>query len=102
MTIKAKLLLIAGIIALSLLLSVFSMNWSISTLNNLAATQSINNQLLSDMLMLRRNEKDFLLRNDLKYLNKFEKNWLFSALMREILSKIEHALLIRHGGLPDF
>ncbi len=57
MTIKAKLLLIAEIIALSLLLSVFSM----TTLNNLAATQSINNQLLSDMLMLRRNEKDYAL-----------------------------------------
>ncbi len=27
---------------------------------------------------------------------------LFSALMSEILSKIEHALLIRNGGLPDF
>ncbi len=30
------------------------------------------------------------------------KIWLFSALMSEILSKIEHALLIRNGGLPDF
>jgi methyl-accepting chemotaxis protein len=31
-------------------------------------------QLLSDMLMLRRNEKDFMLREDLKYIDKFEKN----------------------------
>lgn len=31
-------------------------------------------QLLKDMLMLRRNEKDFMLRSDLKYLDKFEKN----------------------------
>jgi methyl-accepting chemotaxis protein len=31
-------------------------------------------QLLSDMLMLRRNEKDFMLREDLKYIEKFEKN----------------------------
>ncbi|MCG8429088.1 MAG: methyl-accepting chemotaxis protein [Chromatiales bacterium] len=30
--------------------------------------------LLSDMLMLRRNEKDFMLRDDLKYLDKFDKN----------------------------
>jgi methyl-accepting chemotaxis protein len=31
-------------------------------------------QLLSDMLMLRRNEKDFMLRDDLKYLAKFDNN----------------------------
>lgn len=30
--------------------------------------------LLSDMLMLRRNEKDFMLRSDLKYLDKYNKN----------------------------
>ncbi len=30
--------------------------------------------LLSDMLMLRRNEKDFMLRDNLKYLGKFDKN----------------------------
>ncbi len=34
--------------------------------------------------------------------NTSTKVWLFSALMSEILSKIEHALLIRNGGLPDF
>ncbi|MCU7819187.1 MAG: hypothetical protein KZQ57_10060 [gamma proteobacterium symbiont of Lucinoma myriamae] len=28
--------------------------------------------------------------------------WLFSALMSEVLSKIEHTLLIRNGGLSDF
>ncbi|GAB6040438.1 methyl-accepting chemotaxis protein [Endothiovibrio diazotrophicus] len=33
------------------------------------------NRLMRDMLMLRRNEKDFLARLDLKYLEKFEKNF---------------------------
>ncbi len=32
-------------------------------------------QLLADMLMLRRNEKDFMLRRDEKYIAKFEKNY---------------------------
>ncbi len=37
---------------------------------------SVNNyELLSGMLMLRRNEKDFMLRDDLKYINEFEKNY---------------------------
>ncbi len=31
-----------------------------------------------------------------------KQSWFFSALMSEILSKIEHALLIRNGGLADF
>jgi len=31
-------------------------------------------KLMSDMLMLRRNEKDFMLRSDLKYLDKYNKN----------------------------
>jgi methyl-accepting chemotaxis protein len=35
-----------------------------------------NYELLTDMLTLRRNEKDFMLRWDLKYLDKFEKNYL--------------------------
>ena len=33
-----------------------------------------NYRLMSDMLMLRRNEKDFMLRSDLKYLDKFNRN----------------------------
>lgn len=39
-------------------------------------------QLLSDMLMLRRNEKDFMLRSDQKYVEKYNKN----------LAKFEHTL----------
>ena len=74
MTIRFKLLLIAGGIAVAMLLSIASMRWSVSTLNSLTDTQAINHQLLSDMLTLRRNEKDFLLRSDIKYLDKFNKN----------------------------
>ncbi len=36
--------------------------------------QENNNMLLVNMLQLRRNEKDFMLRKDLKYLDKFNKN----------------------------
>ena len=39
-------------------------------------TQSNSLQLISDMLILRRNEKDFMLRKDNKYIDKFEKNFI--------------------------
>ncbi len=74
MTIKFKLFLIAGGIATAMLLSIVSMRWSVSTLNSLTETQALNYQLLSNMLTLRRNEKDFLLRDNIKYLDKFDKN----------------------------
>ena len=99
MTIKAKLFLIAGIIALSMLLSIFSMNWSISILNTLADTQTLNHQLTSDMLMLRRNEKDFLLRNNLKYLNKFKKNY---ALMQNHIQQLGQLLTENNIQIENF
>ncbi|MCU7798832.1 MAG: methyl-accepting chemotaxis protein [gamma proteobacterium symbiont of Lucinoma myriamae] len=85
MTIKFKLLLISGGIAIAMLLSIASMYWSVNTINSLTKTQNINHQLLSDMLMLRRNEKDFLLRNDLKYLDKYNKNFI---IMQENISQL--------------
>mgnify|MGYP000037542309 CR=1 FL=1 len=45
--------------------------------------------LLSDMLMLRRSEKDFMLREDLKYVEKFNDN----------ITKFESSLL--HSFIPD-
>lgn len=85
MTIKFKLLLISGGIAVAMLLSIASMYWSVNTINSLTETQNINHQLLSNMLMLRRNEKDFLLRNDLKYLDKYNKNFI---IMQENISQL--------------
>lgn len=41
-----------------------------------------NDRLLKDLLMLRRNEKDFLLRGDLKYVEEFDKN--YAALSRDL------------------
>ncbi|WP_028469820.1 methyl-accepting chemotaxis protein [Neptunomonas japonica] len=46
-------------------------------------------KILSEILQLRRNEKDFLLRKDLKYLDKFSKNY----------SKIK--LTLKNSGIPQ-
>ncbi|MBU2972605.1 methyl-accepting chemotaxis protein [Pseudoalteromonas sp. C2R02] len=58
-------------------------------------------QLLADMLQLRRNEKDFMLRSDLKYLAKFEKNIIqleqdvsSSDLSEQVKSDIKSMLVI--------
>ena len=98
MSIKIKLLLISGTIAIAMLLSIASMRWSVTTLNSLNETQSLNHRLFSDMLTLRRNEKDFLLRNELKYLDKFNENF---SRMQENITRLqaqldEHAIDIEN------
>jgi len=62
-------------------------------------TQERDYRLLSDMLMLRRNEKDFMLRNDLSYVNKFtsniaklESNLLLSSISENVKPSISQAL----------
>ncbi len=74
MSVKLKLILlssgsIVGMIILTLLL-----NYSISSTTQLNNAQTSIKQLNSDMLMLRRNEKDFIARKDLKYRDSFIKN----------------------------
>ena len=58
-------------------------------------------QLMSDMLMLRRNEKDFMLRSDLKYLDKYNKNvakfqttMQASSIPADVKGQISDALVI--------
>lgn len=74
LTIKNKLILIGGVVVIGLgLLFIISMANSnkIVKLHNI---QSKLKDIQSSMLQLRRNEKDFLLRKDIKYLDKFNKN----------------------------
>jgi methyl-accepting chemotaxis protein len=75
LSIKFKFIFIALGIVIVIAFSVVSQRWSATTLNSLNQTQLLNQTLVSDMLMLRRNEKDFLIRNDLKYRDEFVKNY---------------------------
>ncbi|OUS21645.1 hypothetical protein A9R01_17700, partial ['Osedax' symbiont bacterium Rs2_46_30_T18] len=76
MSIKLKLIVSAGISVLGLGVLVLMLNFSLNSLSKLDKAKEKIEELNSDMLMLRRNEKDFLLRKDLKYKTKFEKNVL--------------------------
>jgi len=66
-------------------------------------------QLLADMLMLRRNEKDFMLRKSAKYIGKFEKNYhvftqhLQSSLLTEASKKhIADKMLPYHAMFLEY
>ncbi|MCK5110146.1 MAG: methyl-accepting chemotaxis protein [Arcobacteraceae bacterium] len=74
MTIKTKLILSAGISVFGLMVLTILLNTSITSTNELDGATAKIEELNADMLMLRRNEKDFLARKDIKYKGKFEKN----------------------------
>ncbi|MDQ7050035.1 MAG: methyl-accepting chemotaxis protein [Enterobacterales bacterium] len=60
-----------------------------------------NQQLLADLLQLRRNEKDFMLRQDTKYLDKFNKNLkLFKQHLKS--SDLSDQLKQGFGNIIDF
>jgi len=74
LTIKLKLLLLSFTAICGFLIMAFLSYSSIMDIKNLGEAQSTVSKLEADMLMLRRNEKDFLLRKNLKYKIKFENN----------------------------
>ena len=82
LTIKRKFIL-AGVFSFIAMLGILALGQY--TTHKVQVFGKVNfdiGQVQSAMLMLRRNEKDFLARNDLKYQGKFEKN--FSVLMEKV------------------
>jgi methyl-accepting chemotaxis protein len=74
MLIKHKLIINAGILALSMALMLALLTYASNALqHDISVATNIGN-IESSVLQLRRNEKDFLARKDLKYLAKFDKN----------------------------
>lgn len=90
LTIKQKLYLLAATVVVALLVLILEGRYIASQQRHLGEVVDTNSQLQIDMLMLRRNEKDFLMRQDLKYLDRFNIN----------MSKAEKTLenLITHIG----
>jgi methyl-accepting chemotaxis protein len=73
-SIKAKLYLLAVVSILGLFILTFLLINSVNSINKLGEGRVLVEALDSDMLMLRRNEKDFLARKDLKYKAEFQEN----------------------------
>ena len=95
LTIKNKFI-VAGGIALVAMLGILGFNtFSTHQIQRLDEIRLHINQIESSMLMLRRHEKDFLARNDLKYRDKFEKDF---ELLRSKMDELKAGL----DGSGDF
>ena len=74
MAIKTKLFMLSVIAMAGFMAMAFLLHHSINDIETLGEAQSTVSKLEADMLMLRRNEKDFLARKAIKYKDKFAKN----------------------------
>ncbi len=70
-SIKTKLLVISLLIVLDALFSIFFFKYSLRTIDEFKSIEYSFVKLEKEMLTLRRHEKDFLVRHDLKYAEKF-------------------------------
>ena len=75
LTIKTKLLLLSLLVGLAIGVLLILMNLSIRDVLQTEEAVVINQRIETSMLTLRRNEKDFLARNDLKYQQQFNANY---------------------------
>lgn len=75
LTIKTKLLLLSLLVGLTIGVLLILMNLSLRDVLETEEAVIINQRIETSMLTLRRNEKDFLARNDLKYQQQFNANY---------------------------
>ena len=83
-SIKIKLIIISALVILSAITSIIFFKYSLSDIEELENIQYYISNVKTDMLTLRRNEKDFLMRHNLKYREKFNKN--FEKLLYDLKS----------------
>ena len=93
MSVKLKLNLILGMIITALISFVIMLNMVISDLNNFSKMEFLDKNLDSNLLELRKHEKDFFLRLDMEYVESFnksiEENNLLIAQLSELLNKYD-------------
>jgi len=101
MTIKTKLLLVSSGVILSFVANFFAINYMEKKIAEYSTMKKVLIDIKIDILKLRKYEKDFLARKDVKYLNKFynvvahiDKNYILekSLLKKE---KINDGILLR-------
>ena len=98
MLIKHKLAVNTAILALSLFSMLLILFYTVNALeNNISAAKEIGD-VKASILQLRRNEKDFIARKDLKYVDKFEKN--YQQLTQEI-KRLKELLIVLDLSVQD-
>lgn len=95
--IKQRLILSTAVLAVGIVALLLLGLYQSAQKDSLARGQVLTQALSSSMLTLRRNEKDFLMRQDPKYLNTFENN--ATSLLQE--SAELQQVLVRHGMATD-
>jgi methyl-accepting chemotaxis protein len=101
-SIKAKLISLSIIVTLSFLLILIIELVSINKIDKISnITNKIENMEIL-LLELRKNEKDFLVRKDLKYLDNFQKNTLDIEKIRNILDEEFINLNINQSELTNY
>jgi len=86
-TIKSKLSIMAGLVLIGMGGMMVVEHFTSASLIRLQDNRVVSHDFEADMLTLRRNEKDFLARKDLKYLEKF--NTQHQVLQQEILELMQ-------------
>jgi len=89
MTIRNKLITLVGIVVVSIAALYGLLQTSLSSIGTLKDAATKTSQLQIDMLTLRRHEKDFLMRKDLKYQDKFRET---AASFHSHMKELEHLL----------
>lgn len=88
MTVRAKLIWLGVLVAVAIVLQLIVQRYAMSTIIALEQQKASVAKIEAGMLTLRRNEKDFMARNDLKYQEKFEKN--YQSLQSQVASLTQH------------
>lgn len=89
-SIKSRLVIIATVAIIALALMLLLMQYQARVLKNLADAGRLVAELNSDMLQLRRHEKDFLLRQELRYLERHQSTQLS---LQQRLTQLQQLLL---------
>ena len=93
-SLKQKLYYMAAAVVVSLIALFIEGQLTKAKVERLNGVVLASSQLQTDMLMLRRNEKDFLMRQDLKYLDKFNRNFnKAQANISALIDDISHTSL---------
>lgn len=101
MTIKAKLRLLALLVFVSLISASALLHYGQETVQEISRAQIDVERARSGMLMLRRHEKDFLARLDLKYQDKFQTSYtelqaVLATLEKEVIALELDTSLVKH------
>lgn len=95
-SIKNRLISIAAVAVIALSLMLLLMQYQARTLGSLATADKLIAELNTDMLMLRRHEKDFLLRQELRYLPRHQET---QQKLEQKLAELKQ--LLTKLSLPD-